>query len=561
MKKKARIKNAVPIAFLLLLLAGSGIACFHFWQGYELQRTEAQELEELLRQAEVKEKENLITQRISSQMEEIAYQQKEISDQQRQEAVHQTIIADQMRRHAEEEREKAIRAGEAAIESYNQMEEQKRIAELRREEAIAAQMRADTLAKLSLGRSLASEAITQYNTGNRELARLLALASWTFTERYGGDVYQSNVFDALTTVSSLSRQWRMHRSAVRDLLMYNNEGDTTTYLLSASQYGEVYLWKPERNSILMQRRFVENSQLDFRKLLRNPDNGDIYALDYNGQLYVIPAANIQDSAKKKASEGQPYTVVDTQLAACFSMAYFNQALYVASRDAGIYRVDTGNGTIALFYKHPTPISALAIYKELLLFGDTKGHIFALNSEGNIYRFDGYRTEAVSFMGTNHGDNPLIIGYKDGKLRTIRKSNIVNPRMDRRKLAVLNTQLNEEYVGHVSSITQIDFIDKKLISCSYDGYVRLWDADAESKKVSSSVIYRSPSWIHALAIDETNEQIYTGDESGSLAVISISPQQMAAAIQKQLTRDFTKEEWAYYIGELSEYEQFRKGDTK
>ena len=94
-----------------------------------------------------------------------------------------------------------------------------------------------------------------------------------------------------------------------------------------------------------------------------------------------------------------------------------------------------------------------------------------------------------------------------------------------------------------------------------GYVRLWDADAESKKVSSSVIYRSPSWIHALAIDETNEQIYTGDESGSLAVISISPQQMAAAIQKQLTRDFTKEEWAYYIGELSEYEQFRKGDTK
>ena len=215
----------------------------------------------------------------------------------------------------------------------------------------------------------------------------------------------------------------------------------------------------------------------------------------------------------------------------------------------------------MFYKHPTPISALAIYKKLLLFGDTKGHIFALNSEGNLYKFDGYRTETVSFMGTNHGDNPLIIGYKDGRLRTIRNSNIVNPRKDSRKLAVLNTQLNEEYVGHVSPITQIDFIDKKLISCSYDGYVRIWDADAESKKVSSSVIYRSPSWIHALAIDETNEQIYTGDESGSLAVISISPQQMAAAIQKQLTRDFTKEEWAYYIGELSEYEQFRKGDTK
>lgn len=560
MKKKVKIKDAAALAFLLLIVAGSGAVCLYFWHNYEQQKTETGHLENLLRQAEVKEKENLITQRISSQMEEIAYQQKEISEEQRQEAVHQTLIADQMRRHAEEEREKAIRAGKAAIESYNQMEEQKRIAELRREEAIAAQMRADTLAKLSLGRSLASEAITQFNSGNQDLARLLALAAWTFTERYDGEVYQSNVFDALTTVSKLSHQWRMHRSAVRDLLMISGQ-DSTTYLLSTSQYGEVYLWKPERNSISMQRRLIENSQLDFRKLLRNPDNGDIYALDYGGQIYVIPAGNLRNRKDKTASDKPVFSALDTQLKACIGMVYYHHALYIASRETGIYKIDTKNGKPTLFYKHPVPISALAVYKDLLLVGDTEGEIHALDQEGNVFIFDKFRKEAISFLGTNHGENPLIIGYKNGRLRTIRNANIENPRANWHKLAVLNSQLNEEFVGHVSPITQIDFINKKLISCSYDGYVRLWDADAKNRKISSSVIFRATSWIHALAIDEANEQIYIGDESGSLAVISISPRQMAAAIQSNLSRDFTKEEWAYYIGELSEYEQFSKGNAK
>ena len=42
-------------------------------------------------------------------------------------------------------------------------------------------------------------------------------------------------------------------------------------------------------------------------------------------------------------------------------------------------------------------------------------------------------------------------------------------------------------------------------------------------------------------------IWTGDESGAVSRIMISPDEMAALIQSKLKRDFTDDEWSYYVG--------------
>ena len=541
---KGIVKIRYPFLVLLLLcMAGiGGTAYFYTWNRYEDQKIKNRQLEEQLHQAEIKEKENLITQRISSQMEEIAYQQKEISDQQRQEAIHQTQIADQMRQHAEAEREKAILAGNAAIESYNQMEEQKRIAELRREEAIQAQMRADTLAKLSLGRSLASEALTQFNTGNEELARLLALASWNFTERYGGDIFQSAVFDALATVSSLSKQWKVHQSAVRDLLMI--ELNHRNYLLSASQYGEIYLWKPEQNSILMQHRLINNPQLDFRNLLQNPDDGTLYALSFDGQIYAIPQDKLLEISQGKLNNGNAFPIFRIPASGCFGLAWWDGALYTGCRTGAIYRLYPESGKCSLFYQHPAPISTLLCYQNRLLVGDNQGAIYAIDLSGKAEQIEPAYGQAVSYLGTNPTENRLTAGYKNGLLRLIRQD-----------------LPDEEFIGHVSPISRACLFNHTMVSCSYDGSVRLWAGNDQTQKVSSAIIYQSTSWIHAMVIDSPNEQLYIGDESGSLAVISISPQQMAEEIRQHLTREFTPEEWDYYIGELSAYETLKGRNRK
>ena len=96
---------------------------------------------------------------------------------------------------------------------------------------------------------------------------------------------------------------------------------------------------------------------------------------------------------------------------------------------------------------------------------------------------------------------------------------------------------------------------KLFTSSFDGTIRLWNMDNENKTVSS-IVYQSSAWIHTFVFNKNREQIFTGDEQGSLSLVSISPEHMATEIKKHLTRNFTQEEWDYYIGELSKYETYK-----
>ena len=59
------------------------------------------------------------------------------------------------------------------------------------------------------------------------------------------------------------------------------------------------------------------------------------------------------------------------------------------------------------------------------------------------------------------------------------------------------------------------------------------------------------WLgHSVAGDKLygpDETLWIGDESGAISHIMISPDRMAERIQKGLKRDFTDDEWNYYIG--------------
>ena len=94
----------------------------------------------------------------------------------------------------------------------------------------------------------------------------------------------------------------------------------------------------------------------------------------------------------------------------------------------------------------------------------------------------------------------------------------------------------------------------LLSSSLDGSVRLWRLDGE--RITSSEVYSSSNWIHTLAFWNPGLMVIVGDEKGRCARFSISPEQMANEIKRHLSRNLTREEWQYYIGELAEYEAYR-----
>ena len=53
-----------------------------------------------------------------------------------------------------------------------------------------------------------------------------------------------------------------------------------------------------------------------------------------------------------------------------------------------------------------------------------------------------------------------------------------------------------------------------------------------------------------------DYMWTGDQRGNLTQTIISVPLMVNKIKESLTRDFTREEWNYYIGASVPYEKLR-----
>jgi WD40 repeat protein len=110
------------------------------------------------------------------------------------------------------------------------------------------------------------------------------------------------------------------------------------------------------------------------------------------------------------------------------------------------------------------------------------------------------------------------------------------------------------IGHRSAITQVGFNKNSLFSSSYDCTVDLWNM--KMQKVEPITLRTSKTWIHCFNASE-NGVIWTGDESGNLSRILISPFDMANKIKDELTRDMTSDEWNYYIGSSIPFESYKK----
>lgn len=519
-------RNCLYLILFFICIA-VGIILYWLVSAYQQTKIQNEALNLQLRQANEEKKEATVIRRVSLQLEEIAYQQKDISDKQRQEAVYQTQIANQMRRHAEEEREKALVAQEEAINAYDQMEAQKRIAEKRQQEAILARQKADTLACLALGRSLGTLAVTQYATGNKDLASLLAYSSWKFTAENGGDVYQPAIFDALSVTSSMTKYFTRHQGAIRDMQLVVKD-KLHPYLLTVSQSGEIIYWTPEdeSDSVVHSEYLFNDLAFDFRKVYVDVENSLIYALSFTGFLVVI-------------NEKKQVRIIPVEEQELIGMAVTSSHIYVASRKGTVLRTDLSNLKFQPFYTHSQSLSLFQQSGEMLFLGDVTGCVCELSeATGKVNHYNKVDVhEPVTALCLTPKKDKLAVGYKSGVIHCYD----------------LHSEKVDELIGHISAVTHIEFVDGRFASSSYDCSVRLWNLDSE--KIVSAIVSQPGEWIHVFCMAGNMLQLLIGSDKGTIHIVSISPSQMAERVKKELTRDFTQEEWAYYVGGLREYESY------
>jgi WD40 repeat protein len=110
-------------------------------------------------------------------------------------------------------------------------------------------------------------------------------------------------------------------------------------------------------------------------------------------------------------------------------------------------------------------------------------------------------------------------------------------------------------GHLSRISKLKLDRMSLYSSSYDGTLKLWNTGSE--KIEPITLVSTNSWIMDFNFDSSKQYAWIGDQNGYLSEVLMSVPMMVEKINKKLTRNFTPEEWNYYIGKNVPYETFKK----
>ncbi|MBP5426019.1 MAG: hypothetical protein J6Y33_08125 [Prevotella sp.] len=524
MKKKDIATGAVGLA--LLGTTAAGLA------GWYDEHRRVADLESQVAELKLQEKRSSVVRSVSKQMEEIAYQQKEISDEQREEAIQQKRTAEEMRHRSEVERQNALIAQEKAVVSEQQAQEARLVAESERQMADHQRVQAefskrvaDTLSYVTLGRSLGSLSLVQSRLGNTDLAALLAYASYLYVDRYKADVYYPAVFQSLMTASQSKRTWFTHRGALMgvDYASGNNNS-----LVTVSSYGEVVRHLKQgdqlRSDILL-----SNKDYDFRDVYIDEDS-TIYAISRSGHLAII---------RNNAAQVIPIEALEHPMGVV--KLDDTSVLLIGDRGLGVY--DKQRRMIVATREFDFHLTAASRYDNMPILFDDRGRQHIVKDINDLQTSEAPVSGRVTAFASSKTSKRQVFGMSDGTIYLYDEKD--------QKLTKLE--------GHLSRISKLKLNNLRLVSSSYDGTVKFWNT--ASAKIEPMTMLTADSWIMNFDFDNSKNYAWIGDRNGNLMEALLSVPMLVDLVRKNLKRNFTQDEWDYYIGKNVPYEEFVNDSRK
>lgn len=502
----------IGLALILLLLT---IASVSLYIKYDEEQQKNIELETELSMLTAREKRTAVMQSINAQMEEIANQQWKISDEQRQQAEEQTQVATEQRKQAEIERQNALEAEHRALEASKVAESQRSIAEKERSQAEYSKRVTDTLSYINLGRTLAGIAMKQQGTGNLELATLLGYASYLFTDRYKGDIYNPTVYQALTNLSQSLHTWARHKGSVMNIDFFSAD-----HLVSASTYGEI-MEHHIKNEKLNSKTLFSNNKFDFRDILIKGNT--IYAVSRSGHLVIKDNQGIQ-------------TIQLDLLEHPLGITQMGNDLMLLVGEKGILLFDTKSNKVGKFKELPFKVVFYSRYDNSPILFDNQGRMHLVRTMDKLETTRLHMPGQVTAFASSKNTHTKAYGMMDGSLFF---------EDGKGKITKLT--------GHRSKVTKIKINGWQLFSSSLDGTIQLYMAN--KSKIEPIELFSTNSWILNFTFDKPKYNIWTADQDGSLTESFISVPMMVIKLKSMLKRNLTREEWNYYIGQNIPYETF------
>ena len=542
------MKRFLYLAGVLVLCAVVGLTT------YMLTKSRLDEnIEDLTKQVnrsmDVERRANVV-QRVSKQLEEIAYQQKDISDRQREEAEKQTALAVEMRRRAEEEQLLArlaeSRARVEAIRADSMRNQAERLAKL----ALDAQEVSehdrrvmDTLSYRTLARSLGSTSISQRQSGNEELARMLTNAALVFLDRYKGNLYQPEVFTSLLqatmdNTTGLGSYNTKTNASIRGI----SSIDARDGFVAVTDYGDIFTINDQSDKVSGQ-RLLSNPKYSFRAVFGAEDYA--YALDKNGALYMAPYQG------KGRVVAQLYGSNFNHMLKLLD----NRLLLGGRRELYVFDMDMNQ--VVHHMGLPKPIQTVIMLNGKIYIIFVDGTAMLLDDDFQLSNFDfkvnGVITSAIYVPKYRY----YFLGMKDGDI------------------LVKDLRLNTvgTIIGHRSAITSLQYDKDLLMSTSMDTHVymlylpKIQGAEYVFTDYSTELqewvvpvddmVSRSDNGARSWPLCSIlrNDELVVGYHNGDILTMNYNLPEMRRRLRRNLQREFTPEEWTNYVSSTINYETF------
>lgn len=514
------MKKNIVIAGLSVLLCLSVVLGLRLWK---TDSDEKRDLQNRLTELEAQEERSAVLKGVSKRMEEIAFEQKQVSDMRREKAIEQAIIAQEMSQRALKAQAEAKASEKAAIEAYDTAEMQRQIAEQQRLQAEYSKHVADTLSYIALGRSLGLRSYSLYQAGKTELSNLLAYAAYDYTKAYGGDLYNSSIYRALSLNSK-----SMNVIDIQDGAVFRIVPDQHKNLITISILGEINLHEINGGKVNNKCLF-KDSRFKFKDVYVAKD-GSIFAVSRTGYVVIV-------------GEGAPKIV---------EMQNMVRPNFLSPMKDGRHLLIVGlDGMAVMDLKTCQITDQRPIDFEVTCVSSLNGHPLLFDNRGrmhevrNLQQFDTRKVPVkgeVTAFAYSAALGLSAYGTKDGNITVVD-----------------NSGRSEQLVAHRSRVSQIMIDGTSLYSSSYDGTLNLWMLTG--LKVEPIELISSIGWIHDFTIGEKKDYLWASTANGSVVEHLISVNAMANRVRQHLKRDFTTDEWDYYIGSNIPFRSFMKEKTR
>ena len=487
-----------------------------------------EELQDQLKKLTRKEQQSEVMQHVNAQMEEIANEERRISDEQREEAIEQRRQAErerqnaeEQRREAEQERQNALVAEHRAVEASQVAQREKLHAEQQRAEAEYSKRVTDTLSYVTLVRTLGNTAVMLYRANNHELADMIAYTAVMFTNRYHGDIYALPVYQSLAITSQNKSVWLKHKGSIRDITFSD---DAHGFMMTCSTYGEIMRHTGYYNGKLNSEMVVQNPKYDFRDLCIDRNTNTTYALSRSGHLIII------DHNKK-------VKVVELPVSKPFNLDFIdNQFIIFGEGKMALFDIKTCS--IIDTKELPFSIESLSRSENCPIVFDRQGRMHLIKGFNKIEtKKVPFKGQVTAFAESKH-QHFKAYGMSDGTIH------VINGKGEELKL-----------VGHLSRISKLKVNGHRLYSSSYDGTMNLWLLNMP--KIEPMTLFTTKGWIINFTFDLKKSSIWSGDQNGNLTSALISVPDMTERLKNKIKRNFTRDEWNYYIGRNVPYERIKE----